>query len=240
MTELTPIIVPEATSAAPSRRDLLIGGVMLATAAVTYARLPRARIASIGPKQLDRLIPMQFGRWRFETTSGLVQPPPDALSALLYDQQLARVYVADDAAPVMLSMAYGSSQGGMLQVHRPEICYPASGFRLTETRLHPITDPGHLTIPARSFTAASDVRIEQVLYWTRIADMLPTGWTVQRLDIMRSNITGKIPDGLLVRLSTTVDDAPLAFATLERFARELLATVGPSGRRKLLGAVYGE
>lgn len=231
---------PATTSATPSRRDLLIGGAMLATAVATYARLPRARIASIGPKQLDKLIPLQFGHWRFETTSGLVQPPPDALSALLYDQQVSRVYVADDAAPVMLSMAYGNSQGGMLQVHRPEICYPASGFRLTETRLHPIVDPGHRTIPARSFTATSDVRNEQVLYWTRIADMLPTGWTVQRLDIMRSNLAGKIPDGLLVRFSTTVEDGDRAFATLERFARELLVAVGPGGRRKLLGEVYGE
>ena len=233
------LLRPGSASATPSRRDLLVGGAMLATAAVTYARLPRDRIATIGPKQLERLIPLQFGRWHFETTSGLVQPPPDALSSLLYDQQLARVYVAEDAAPVMVSMAYGSSQGGMLQVHRPEICYPASGFRLTETRLHPIADPGHMTIPARSFTAASDTRIEQVLYWTRIADMLPTGWTVQRLAIMRSNMSGLIPDGLLVRFSTAMPDPVLAFATLERFARELLGAVGPAGRRKLLGAVYG-
>lgn len=231
---------PDTASVAPSRRDMLIGGALLATAVVTYARVPRERIAAIGPKQLDRLIPKQFAGWRFETTSGLVQPPPDALSALLYDQQLARVYVSDDAAPVMLSMAYGSSQGGMLQVHRPEICYPASGFHLTETRLHPVVDPGHPTIPARSFTAASDTRIEQVLYWTRIADMMPTGWTIQRLDIMRSNIAGKIPDGLLVRFSTALEDSHLAFATLERFARELLVAVGPSGRHKLLGSVYGE
>ena len=141
---------------------------------------------------------------------------------------------------MMLSMAYDSSQGGMLQVHRPEVCYPASGFRLTRTELHPIVRAGAPTIPARSFTASSDTRVEQVLYWTRIADMLPTGWTVQRIDIMRSNLAGMIPDGLLVRFSTALVEPEPAFAALERFARELLVAVGPAGRRQLLGAVYGK
>ena len=232
------IAVP-AAELRPSRRDLLIGGAMLATGAITFARLPRRRVATIGAHRLEKLIPLEFGRWKFETSSGLVQPPPDALSSLLYDQQIARAYTTDDAPPVMLSVAYGSSQGGMLQVHRPEVCYPASGFRLSRTELHPIARAGAPSIPARSFTASSDTRIEQVLYWTRIADMLPTGWTVQRIDIMRSNLAGMIPDGLLVRFSTVTPDVGVAYATLERFARELLAAVGADGREKLLGAYYG-
>ena len=232
-------LVPATPGLKPSRRDLLIGGAMLATGAITYARMPQRRIASIAAKELEKLIPLQFGQWKFETSSGLVQPPPDALGTLLYDQQLARVYTTDDAAPVMLSMAYGSSQGGMLQVHRPEVCYPASGFRLSKTEIHPIERKDALPIPARSFTAASDTRIEQVLYWTRIADMLPTGWSIQRIDIMRSNLAGLIPDGLLVRFSTVTPDVDVAYATLERFARDMLAAVGEPGRRKLLGSVYG-
>lgn len=231
-------LFPAPAGLQPSRRDLIIGGAMLATGAVTFARLPRTRIATIGAHQLEKLVPLQFGKWRFETSSGLVQPPPDALNALLYDQQIARVYVTEDAAPVMLSMAYGSSQGGMLQVHRPEVCYPASGFRLTKTSLHPIARPGAPAIPARSFTAASDTRVEQVLYWTRIADMLPTGWTIQRIDIMRSNLAGMVPDGLLVRFSTITPDVATAYATLEGFARDLLAAIGPAGRRKVLGAAF--
>ena len=30
----------------------------------------------------------------------------------------------------MLSMAYGDDQRGGLQAHRPEVCYPAQGFKL--------------------------------------------------------------------------------------------------------------
>jgi len=220
----------------PSRRDLLLGGACLAVAGVTYARMPRQRLASIPKGRLEALAPDHVGEWRYETASGIVLPPPDELARLLYDQQVTRGYVSEKQQPVMLVMAYGSSQGGMLQVHRPEICYPASGFRLTDTKLEtlPVGD-GH-SIPVRSFTATSDTRVEQVMYWTRIGDSLPTSWTSQRIAIMRSNLAGAVPDGLLVRLSTLGQNGAAARVTLERFAHELLATIGAPGRRQLLGA----
>lgn len=230
---------PRDAGMVPSRRDLLIGTGMLGAAAIAFARLPRAHAASIGPKQLETMVPLRIGAWTFQTASGLVEPPPDALAALLYDQQVSRYYAADAAPAVMLSMAYGSSQGGVLQVHRPEICYPASGFRLTDTQTRSLAIDATHAIPVRCFSATSDTREEQVLYWTRIGSLMPTSWTSQRIAIMRSNVAGLIPDGLLVRLSTISPDAEASFALLERFAREMLAAAGPRGRRGLLGAGYG-
>ena len=229
-------IVAAPTPTRPSRRDILFGGAMAATAGLAWARSPRTHLSALGSGKLEKVVPTTIGSWRYESASGIILPPPDDLARLLYDQQLSRSYVSDRDVPIMLVMAYGSSQGGMLQVHRPEICYPASGFRLTETATETLAlRPGNL-IPVRTFTATGDTRVEQVLYWTRIGDALPTGWTLQRLAIMRSNLAGYIPDGLLVRISTAVEDGPRATAALDRFARTMLAAMTPSGRRVVLGS----
>jgi len=223
----------------PSRRDLLIGGASLAAAGTAFARMPHDPMMLIGKDQLDKIIPLKVGDWTFDTTSGLVLPPPDQLARLLYDQQVARSYTSPDQLPVMLLLAYGSSQSGMLQIHRPEVCYPASGFRLTETQVTSVPLATGKALPSRRFTANSDTRVEQVLYWTRIGELVPTGWWSQRLAVVRSNLHGKIPDGLLVRLSTVSNDADQAQATLKQFARAMLEEMSPATRRMLIGPIAG-
>jgi len=223
----------------PSRRDLLIGGASLAAAGAAYARMPRDPLMLIGKDELDKIIPLKIGDWAYETASGLVLPPPDQLARLLYEQQVARSYTSPDDLPVMLLLAYGSSQSGMLQIHRPEICYPASGFRLTETQITSIPLSANRAIASRSFTANSDTRVEQVLYWTRIGELVPTSWVGQRLAVVRSNLQGQIPDGLLVRISTVSDDAGQAQATLKRFARALIEGLPLTRQRMLIGPAAG-
>jgi EpsI family protein len=218
-----------------SRRDLLVGGACLAVAGGTFARMPREHLASIPKGRLEALAPDHIGDWHYETASGIVLPPPDELARLLYDQQVTRAYVSEKHPAVMLVMAYGSSQGGMLQVHRPEICYPASGFRLSATETDTLPIGAGRGIPVRAFTATADTRVEQVMYWTRIANAFPTSWTSQRIAIMESNLLGAVPDGLLVRLSTVGEDVAAGRKALAEFARAMLATIGPVGRRQLLG-----
>lgn len=235
MNDMTARGLPQEGSILPSRRDAILGTMMVAAGAIAYARLPRRTAILIGPGQLDKIVPLHIGPWTFQTASGLVQPPPDALVDQLYNQQVSRYYGSDSALPVMLSMAYGNSQGGTLQVHRPEICYPASGFRLTDTETRELPITPKLAIPARSFTATSESRTEQVLYWTRIGGIMPTSWSGQRIAIMRNNIAGTIPDGLLVRVSTLTPDPARAFQTLTTFVQQMLAAAGPKGRGMLLG-----
>ena len=220
----------------PNRRDLLVGGAALVAAGTAYARMPRRPTMLIGKDQLDKLVPLKIDNWSYEMASGLVLPPPDQLARLLYDQQVTRSYASPDQLPVMLLMAYGSSQGGMLQIHRPEICYPASGFHLTETQITAIPLPDGHRVASRSFTASSDTRVEQVLYWTRIGDVVPTSWTGQRIAVIRSNLAGSIPDGLLVRLSTVSNDAAQAQTTLKKFAAEMLSAMTPASRNMLIGS----
>ena len=59
-----------------SRRQLVFGGVMLATSVTAIALTPRASETALPDGALERSIPKQIGPWRLETTSGLVLPPP--------------------------------------------------------------------------------------------------------------------------------------------------------------------
>jgi EpsI family protein len=222
-------------SVVPSRRELLLGGLAATAAATAWAGKPDKPQKFVPDGALEKIIPDRIGDWTYGTASGLIMPPPDQLARLLYSQQVARTYVSDDLPPVMLLLAYGSSQGGMLQIHRPEICYPASGFRLSDVSATSIDlGRGH-ALPSRRFTARSDARVEQVLYWTRIGDYLPVTWAAQRLAVMRSNLAGYIPDGLLVRASVMMDNSAQAQRLLADFVRAMLAAMPPARRHMLAG-----
>jgi len=222
----------------PSRRDLVFGGLAAATAATAFARTPREKILLIRDGELEKIVPHRIGHWTNDSTGGVVLPPPDQLAQLTYSQQVARTYIADDMPPVMFLMAYGGSQTGMLQIHRPEICYPASGFKLSATQETSFPWAPGRSIPVRRFTAQSDTRMERVLYWTRIGYELPVSWAEQRVAAMRNSVMGYIPDGLLVRISVASDDVAQADQVIGLFVRTVLNVIGARGRRELLGPKF--
>jgi hypothetical protein len=57
----------------------------------------------------------------------------------------------------------------------------------------------------------------------------------QRWAVAEANLRGDIPDAVLVRLSTISTDMA-ALETLDRFARQMLATVAPKTREVLVGS----
>ena len=217
------------------RRRLLIGGALLATAASAAALTPRTRIDLLGKRKLEDVVPAQLGPWRFQSKSGLVIPPEDELSAQLYSQLLTRVYVAPDPLPpVMLLVAQGASQTGVIQVHRPEVCYPTGGYQLSPRALIEIPVPGD-RIAASGFTATADSRIEQLLYWTRIGRDRPRTWAEQRISVARANLRGELPDAVLVRVSTLSPDPQTSFAHLRDFVRAFLGSLTPATRAFMVG-----
>lgn len=48
-------------------------------------------------------------------------------------------------------------------------------------------------------------------------------------------LTGRIPDGMLFRVSSIDGDPPRAYEMQEQFVNELLQTVSPAGRKRLSG-----
>ena len=190
-----------------SRRQAILGGAFLLTAGTAVARVPRHHIDLLGDRKIDKLIPQKIGEWAFYSKSGLVVPPADQLKDALYSQLMTRVYVAADALPIMLLIAQSGGQTGVLQVHRPEYCYPASGFTLMERTVLPIGLPGS-QLEATAITAKADDRTEQLLYWTRVGEDMPLTWARQRWSVARANLKGDVPDAVLVRVSALTADGP--------------------------------
>ncbi len=219
------------------RRQFVYGGALVAAAAVAIALTPRRLTDPIARDELDHAVPNVIGRYRFATVSGLVMPPQDEISERIYDQVLTRVYVADDVPPMMLLIAYGSAQDSGLQLHRPEVCYPASGYEISGIReiglkgLRPGTD-----VQATFLTAARGSHTEQVLYWTRIGQHFPNSGWQEKSAIISANIGGSLPDGVLVRVSIQSPDRAEALRLVEGFNTAMVASLGARGRRLLLGS----
>lgn len=229
---------PAATVAARpmNRREVLLGGALLATAAITFARMPRERIVAYAGKDIGAAIPKQAGIWRTAADGGLVLPPEDEQrAAAVYEDQLARNYMDAAGRGVMFLMAYDRRQSGMLMVHRPESCYPGSGFEITANRATPLPLAPGVTPECRFLSTVRGERVEQVLYWTRLGNSFPASWDQQRRSIALQNLHGLVPDGALVRLSMISNDPDDALAVMKGFAATLFRASGRDGRALLAG-----
>lgn len=219
-----------------SRRNMLVGLALAGASAVAFARQPAVASPVVPKEQFEKWVPESFGVWKTVAQSGVVLPPPDALSDRLYDNLVTRVFVAPDVPPVMLLLAYNNAQDGVLQVHRPEVCYPVGGFALSETRDIMIDTRGR-TVPANIFTATAPNRVEQVAYFTRLGSAFPRKWSEQRIAVMRANLAGNIPDGMMMRVSALGIDQPRAQVLLSDFTRQFIESTNPKMQRLLLGSV---
>lgn len=179
---------------------------------------------------LAALVPDRIGEWRATPASEVVLPTQDMLSKAIYDGYFARGYSKGQGRHIVLLIAYGADQSYALQVHRPEVCYPASGFRVSETR--EITAAGGT--PAGFLTAVNGRIEEAVLYWIRVGNSFPrTSWG-QRREIVEAILAGRPAEGILVRLSIRNVSRPVALASLTQFATQLRDSLSPEGRNMLL------
>jgi len=57
-------------------------------------------------------------------------------------------------------------------------------------------------------------------------------WKLQQL---KYGLTGKIPDGLLFRVSSIDADDARAYQVQDEFTRDLIKAMSPSGRERIIG-----
>ncbi len=218
------------------RRDILFGVPLLAGAGAALALKPRNRMNLLADKKLEDVVPLAFAGWEVIPSNAFVLPEArkGSLADQLYDQQLSRLYVSKTRRPVMLVMAYGNTQSDLLQLHRPEACYAAVGFEISASQ--PTSIPVTSTeVPSRQLLATSNDRIEPILYWTRIGDLLPTSGNQQRLMKLQTEMQGYVADGILVRMSTVGEGSVAEFSDLKDFAAEMLKASKPAGLPALVG-----
>lgn len=200
-----------------SRRDFVVGATLASASAVGYAAQPKIVNPRIANRTFESWIPERIGPWSVQSASGVVLPPPDALSDRLYDNLVTRVYRGPGPAPVMMLIAYNYKQDGVLQLHRPEFCYPAGGYQLSSTVPVELTLGRGRMIPASAFTAVSATQTEQVLYFTRLGSSFPRSWIDQRASVLWANLRGEIPDGAMMRVSLIGTDQQRALDVLRGF-----------------------
>lgn len=216
------------------RREFVIGGLMAAASGIAYSRQPRASVGPLKQAVFESVVPTVVGAWRSAESGSVVLPPPDALRDRLYDNLVTRVYVDPRGRAIMLVMAYNNTQDGIVQVHRPEVCYPAAGFSLNDERDVVLKLRDHL-VPAKAFAARRPDRVEQVLYFTRFGRRFPLSWREQRMAVLEENMRGAIPDGLLARVSIIQNDQTSAVVLLTDFFQMLAATGGATFRAVMTG-----
>lgn len=217
------------------RRGMLFGGLCAASFGVAEWLRPRQMLQFRPEGSLDATVPSEFGKWKSQYDPTLVVPPSeDSLTARLYDDLLMRRYRDQETGlEVFLLAAYGESQTDDLQLHRPESCYPAVGLPITQKASDSLVYRQR-EIPAVSLMSEIPGRIEKILYWSRLADEFPTSAAEQRQTKLKLAFDGKIPDGILVRLSTVSRKVEDSRSDLKLFAQAMLDAMEPRARQTLI------
>lgn len=220
------------------RRDLILGALGVCALASAEALRPRKRLVLL-PKNstIEKSIPLSFSGWEAQSVDDLVGPAQAGrLARALYSETVARIYFEEKTGKaVMMLAAYGDTQSDLLQLHRPESCYPAVGFTLRSAESVSVPLPGGVILPARRVIAYTEQRTEDILYWARMGEALPRTGGEQRMARLQNAMQGYVPDGILVRCSTIGATAE-GYASLQRFVGAMLEAVEPANRPALVGA----
>ena len=229
-----------------SKGFTLASSAVLAIAMFSAAALggylrPTHRLADFKPKiDLSTQIPKSFGDWKEDLSMVPVLPNPEVQASLdvLYSATLARTYINSKGQRVMLSIAYGNEQRGDLELHQPNLCYPAQGFTVTEQRRGAISTGGG-NIYVKRLEAQKGTRVEPITYWVRIGQQNTTSMSLfgRRLEDLRFALKGQVPDGLLFRVSSIDVQRERAFRLHDQFVTDLLGAVAPSGQQHLIGSL---
>lgn len=221
----------------PVSISLILGMLMLSSGILSNIMSSTAQIADQQPMlNLETIIPRDFDRWKIDpaTAAFMVNPGDQGLLNKIYNQILSRVYINNRGERVMLSIAYGREQSTDLHVHRPEICYAASGFavgKMSKTFIN--TTIGR--IPVMHLVAKQGNRNEPITYWIRVGDSLTRGWIEQKLTAIGYGLSGKVPDGLLFRVSTISNDEQDSYRIQQVFLSAILQAVKSEDRYWLVG-----
>jgi EpsI family protein len=219
-------------------RAALVAMAMVGASLVAIAMTPRHFMSDQYPREkLSDLVPRAFGDWQVDSSIIPVPPSPDLQQVLdeTYDETLALTYQNRQGQRVMLSLAYGRNQHKGMNTHRPEICYPAQGFKVLQASMPGTISYAGRQIDVTRLVAAAGARNEPITYWLLVGEQITHFGYSQRKVAMRYGLQGVIPDGVLVRVSSIDADNAAAFRLQERFIRTLLTAVPPDQLPRLLG-----
>ncbi len=219
------------------RRLLIVALLMFAGAGLALAMKPTQKIADTREKPvLETMVPQQIGEWKVDPTIIPIALSPDVQALLdkLYNQVLGRTYVNPAGRRIMLSIAYGGDQSDSMRVHQPEVCYTAQGFEVSDDVAGTLlTQYGEL--PVRRLMALQGNRNEPITYWIVVGDQATLPGLKQKFAQLRYGLTGKVPDGFLVRISSIDRDRQAAYQLQEEFIKSMLDAMSEKDRARISG-----
>jgi EpsI family protein len=214
---------------------LFVGLAMLAAAGLALAVTLRFNMVDEGPKiNLEAMIPQQFGEWKLAATITPFRIDPELKSNVdkTYSQTLTRDYINSKGEHIMLVVAYGGDKSRSM--HLPEVCYPAQGFQIGSLSKRFIDYNGS-QLPVMTLVATQGNRIEPITYWIVIGDMAVRGRWEQHLARLKYGLAGKIPSGILIRVSAISVNESEAYRIEEQFVWDMLRAVPMQYRKVLTG-----
>ncbi len=220
-----------------SPRHLIVAVMLLAAAGIAVAMKPTERMAQQRPPlELETAIPKRFGDWQIDTTFAPITVSPDVQAELdkIYSQTVTRTYVNGNGDRVMLAIAYGGDQGRATQVHKPEVCYPMQGFQISDM-VTGMLDTLAGRIPIMRMVATQGQRVEPITYWIAVGDTVVRGALEQNMARLKYGLTGTVPDGILVRVSTISRNADASYALQQSFVDQMLRAMPADQAGRLVG-----
>jgi EpsI family protein len=187
---------------------------------------------------LESVIPVSAGGWQSvnKDYAQIVDTKMEKSLDAIYSQTLTRVYVDHQQHQVILSLAYGPNQTEPLRVHKPEVCYPAQGFNIESNEVGQLK-VGDQTIPVKFLKGVSSDQIEFVTYWIVVGGVAVATDLDFKLQQFKFSLKGKIPDGLLFRVSSHGQNAKAEYQKQKDFVNDLMKAVDSGTRKILLGKV---
>lgn len=213
----------------------MIAGIAMLGAALAAPAMKPVR-AEGPPVDLEKIVPAAFGDWHIDAEIEPIAPTPDVEEKLnrIYRQVVNRTYVNSKGERMMLTIAHGGDQSDALKAHRQEVCYRAQGFEIQGLAHGRLAAAGR-DIAVTRMLAVRGERSEPVTYWFTMGDRVVLG-RAERLKVqLASGLAGRIPDGMLVRVSNISTEVPDAFAAQQSFAAAVFAAMPSDEATRFVG-----
>ena len=233
---MIPGAIPITFQSTGLRCALLALALCFTTVAGEWWQHSATQIHPASPIDLGQMIPHRFAAWQQDDTTITrpISPTAAAAAEALYAKTLERVYIDTEQRRIMLSISYGGQQGDRLQAHRPEFCYQAQGFTISAVSDEALVTAQGL-LPVRRLETRRTGRNESVSYWMTVGSETALPGLSRKLAQLRQGLTGQVPEGFLVRVSSISESSIEAFAMHDQFITDLLQAVSAHDRLRLAG-----